>query len=307
MGQKKALVVFVAIVVVGGLLTLALYYWMNRRYKQKTEFFTQENLDSVAPKNRLSLRENFRYINRSPYLKNIMWIVLAYNIVINLVEVLWKYQVRELYPDPLEYNTYMNEVTAWIGGIATLTALFVCGNCIRFAGWTFTALLTPVILLATSILFFGAFFFKDQLPLALLGLVSFAGSPLGLIVFFGTLQNALSRAAKYTVFDATRELTFIPLSVESRLRGKAAIDGICTRLGKSMGSASYQVLLGFCGSIAASAPYVAVILFAAIGRWIVATVSLGKQFHAVEGGQAQEQAPASTPSSSAQEGVLAAN
>ena len=47
----------------------------------------------------------------------------------------------------------------------------------------------------------------------------------------------LSRGAKYSVFDATKEMSFVPLAPESKIKGKAAIDGVAVaRLGKSSGS-----------------------------------------------------------------------
>lgn len=88
---------------------------------------------------------------RSRYMICIAVIVIAYNLVINLVEVIWKHEMRELYPNPSDYNLYMSHITTIIGAIATLTALFVSGNSIRKCGWTFTALLTPVILAVTSV------------------------------------------------------------------------------------------------------------------------------------------------------------
>ena len=202
-------------------------------------------------------------------------IVVSYNIVINLVEILWKHEVCELYPDPQSFNLFMNHVTTWIGLLATVASLVVSGNVLRLFGWTATAMITPAILFITSIGFFAFFFLKGSPELAL----AFVGvSPLTVVVFFGTLQNCCSRAAKYTVFDATKEMVFIPLSQEEKIKGKAAVDGICNRLGKSGGSVIYQFLLVIFTTISACAPYVALILFSIILVWMVAVRSLGEQF-----------------------------
>lgn len=92
------------------------------------------------------------------------------------------------------------------------------------------------------------------------------------------MQNCLARASKYTFFDATKEMAFIPLSKESKLKGKAAIDGVGSRLGKSGGSVVHQGLLVIFGTVASSTSIVAGILFLVIGGWIIAVRSLGKQF-----------------------------
>ncbi len=268
----------ITMVVGAGGLALLLFAHLNRILKHHPEL--GPSTDSVASKKtkklKLSMRENIRYLLSSHYLLCLVAIVVSYNVVINLVEVLWKQEVKELYPNPLSYNLYMNEVTTWIGVLATFASLLVSGNSLRLFGWTATALITPAILLITSVGFFGFFFLKGSPELTL----AFAGiSPLTLVVFFGTLQNCCSRAAKYTVFDATKEMVFIPLSQEEKIKGKAAIDGICNRLGKSGGSVIYQFLLVIFSTISACAPYVAVILFSIIGMWIMAVRSLGKQFH----------------------------
>lgn len=221
------------------------------------------------------MRENVRYLLSSGYILWLVLIVVSYNVVINLVEVLWKHQVNELYPDPLLYNTFMNKVTTWTGVLATLGSLFVSGNSLRFFGWTRTAMITPAILLITSVGFFGFFFLKEVPSLALL---PFALSPLQLVVLFGTLQNCCSRAAKYTVFDATKEMVFIPLPQEEKVKGKAAVDGICNRLGKSGGALVYQFLLIVFSTLSASAPYVAVVLFSIIALWMVGVQRLGEHF-----------------------------
>jgi AAA family ATP:ADP antiporter len=267
----------ITMVVAAGALALLLFAYLNRILKSHPELGPYS--DSVASKKtkkiKLSMRENFRYLLSSRYMLCLVAIVVSYNVVINLVEVLWKHEVKELYPNPLSYNLFMNQVTTWIGILATVASLLVSGNSLRIYGWTATAMITPAILLITSVGFFGFFFLKGSPELAL----AFVGiSPLTLVVFFGTLQNCCSRAAKYTVFDATKEMVFIPLSQEEKIKGKAAIDGICNRLGKSGGSVIYQFLLIIFSTISACAPYVAVILFSIIGIWMMAVRSLGRQF-----------------------------
>ena len=83
-------------------------------------------------------------------------------------------------------------------------------------------------------------------------------------------------------------LAFVPLPAEKKLIGKAAIDGICSRLGKSGGSVVYQSLLLLFSTISASAPYVAVVLFSAIIIWVFSVRLLGKQFNHLTQNEAVE-------------------
>ena len=76
-------------------------------------------------------------------------------------------------------------------------------------------------------------------------------------------------------------LFFIPLSKECKLKGKAAIDGVGSRLGKSGGSIIHQTLLMFFGTVALSTPYVAIILLGTISVWLYAVRALGKRFNSL--------------------------
>lgn len=275
---EQSMMVMIIFVILAGIATMALFRWMNVSVLSDPLYYDEKDaLSDGEIKGKMSMRKTFSYLFKSDYLMSIAIIAVAYNLVINLVEVVWKHQVRELYPNPQDFSLYMNQVTTFIGVIATLTSVFVAGNSIRKFGWTFTAMLTPVILLLTSICFFGFFFFKTELtPFSL---AVFGASPLAMAVFFGSAQNIMSRAAKYTVFDSTLQMAFVPLDAESKTKGKAAIDGVGSRLGKSGGSVIHQTLLLTFTTISASAPYVAGFLIGSIVIWTGATYWLGKRFN----------------------------
>ena len=86
---------------------------------------------------------------------------------------------------------------------------------------------------------------------------------------------------KYSVFDSTKEMAFIPLPHDMKLRGKAAIDGVGSRMGKSGGSLIHTVFLMLLGSLSASSPYIAAMLTLVIGLWMYAVKALGIQFEAI--------------------------
>jgi len=63
-----------------------------------------------------------------------------------------------------------------------------------------------------------------------------------------------------------------------QLKGKAAIDVICNPLGKSGGALIQQVMIVAFGSLAASTPYLGVILLGIVVWWLRSAQSLDKQF-----------------------------
>jgi AAA family ATP:ADP antiporter len=256
---------------------MVIFRWLNVNVIRPAEQAEQKRTNQEPPvKAKMSLRQNFLYLARSKYLICIALIVIAYNIAMNLIEIVWKNQMKGLYPNPLDYNTYMGQVMTIMGIIATLAGLFTTSNVIRRFSWTSCALIPTVVIGASGAIFFAT---------VLLEIVDaswvypiFGVAPLTLSVTLGSLQNCLSRASKYTVFDATKEIAFIPLSNDAKLKGKAAIDGVGSRLGKSGGSIIHQGLLLIFSTVAASAPYVAIIFLGAIVIWGLAVTALGKQF-----------------------------
>lgn len=288
----QTLVLLTYAILGSGVAILLIYRYLTARVLNK-ETLTGDNVASnKAPKIHMSMRENFSYLAKSKYLLSLAVIVLAYNVVINLTEVIWKDQVKQLYPQPNDYNAYMSQITTMTGIISFFASLLISGQLIRRFGWTLTALTIPIILLVTSIGFFVCFFGSKSL----IGLVVALGSsPLMLVVFFGSAQNCLCRAAKFTLFDTTKEMAFIPLNAEGKLKGKAVIDGVGSRLGKSGGSLIHQILLLAFSTISASAHIVAGILFVVIGIWLWAVATLGKEFNALTSSKKAESPTALEP------------
>ncbi|MCB1107622.1 MAG: NTP/NDP exchange transporter [Chlamydiia bacterium] len=277
-GQSLGMVT--TIVVLTGLLSMGLFRWYNKRVIPSDPALQVKESPSYPEKKKvkMGLRKNFSYLAKSKYLLCIAILVIGFNIAINMVEIIWKDQIRFLHPSPNEFNAYMGKVLKFTGFLSTFIALFISGNVIRKMGWTFSALITPVALLITGLFFFGILFFKDN-PTLVTWSAALGFTPLALGILFGTIQNVFSRACKYTLFDATKEISFIPLSSESKLKGKAAIDGVGSRLGKSGGSIIHSVLLTIFGTVSLSTPFVGVFLLLIVLGWIVAVQSLGRQFN----------------------------
>lgn len=275
-----------SMVVVAGLMIIAVYYWMNRNVLTDPRFYDPSQVKTKKQKTKMSLKDSFLFLGRSKYILCIALLVIAYGISINLVEVTWKNQLKLQYPNPNDYSSFMGRFSAVTGAVTIFMMLFVGGNALR-RGWGFAAMITPVVLLITGTAFFSFVLFRDGMT----SLIAALGStPLYLAVIFGAAQNIMSKSAKYSLFDPTKEMAYIPLDQESKVKGKAAIDVVGARLGKSGGSFIQQALLVACGSIGAITPYVAVILFFIIAAWLYAVRSLNTQFVQLTAEKSEEKA-----------------
>jgi len=264
-------------VVLAGIAIVAVYWWINR-YILTNPLFYDPNQERAPKKKKakMSLGESFKFLFTSKYILCLAVLVIAYGISINLVEITWKSQVKEQFPNPNDYSTFMGWFSTATGFVTILMMLFVGGNLIRNKGWGFAALVTPVVLLITGVAFFSFVIFKHTDALA--GFIaSFGTSPLFLAVLFGAAQNIMSKSSKYSLFDPTKEMAYIPLDDESKVKGKAAVDVVGARLGKSGGSIIQMALL-LLGPLSVITPYIGLILMFIIAAWIVAAVSLNKQF-----------------------------
>jgi AAA family ATP:ADP antiporter len=257
--------------VVSGLCVMALHWWMTRYV------LSDERLQGPEPganryqqKTKLSLMQSLKMVMTSKRLLAIAVMVIGFGLTINLVEVSWKANLKLLYPSPNDYQAFMGNVVSSTGLISFILSLIVGGTMVRQLGWHVCAQITPIAIGVTGILFFLAYQFQGALgPFA-----QWMGvSPLFVVVILGAVQVVVSKVAKYTFFDMTKEMVFIPLDQESRVKGKAAVDMVGSRLGKS-GSSWIQValieMLG-AGSVLPLAPYLIPIFALMVVGWIGST------------------------------------
>lgn len=264
------------LVVASGFLIMGIYWWINKYLLTDARFYNPAEIKQAkAEKPKLSLTESFRYLLKSKYVGCLAVLVIGYGIAINLVEVTWKSQLKLQYPNPNDYSAFMGYFSTITGAVTILMMLFVGSNVLRRFGWKAGALFTPIVLLVTGVAFFAFVIFRDSLS----GFIGVMGTtPLMLAVMIGMIQNVMSKSSKYSLFDPTKEMAYIPLDQETKVKGKAAIDVVGARLGKSGGSLIQQVLMIGFGTLADITHFIAVILFLIIFGWIGAARSLGKQF-----------------------------
>ncbi|NGX51002.1 MAG: ADP,ATP carrier protein 1 [Chlamydiae bacterium] len=259
--------VLLSYVLVCGVLIIVLYWWINRYVLTDTRYFDPSIMKrSVNEKTKLSLGKSIKHILSSKYLLTIAVMVIGCALTINMVEVTWKAHLKELYPSAVMYQAFVAKLTFIVGVVALVTVLFLGGNFLRHFGWHFSAQITPIIVGVSGGLFFLLSYFKEYLgPFSSI----FGSTPLMVIVFLGAFQNIISKVVKYSFFDSTKEMAYIPLDQESKVKGKAAIDMVGSRFGKSSSSwlqISIMAVMGT-GSVLVITPYLIPIVIGVALYW----------------------------------------
>lgn len=275
-GWSISLRYLMGMIAVGGTAIVALYYYMQRKILTDPKVFTPRSKKKSKSKTSLGLGDSVKYLANSRYIRDLATVVIAYGMSINIVEVTWKSRLRAAYPDPNSYSAFMGNFSSCTG-LVTLGMMLLGRMIFRRFGWGVAAMITPIILGVTGVGFFCLTLFSEALSpyIAAIGT-----TPLIAAVLIGAAQNIMSKSSKYSLFDPAKEMAYIPLDDEQRSKGKAAVDVIGNPLGKSGGSFIQQILIFSLGSLGASTPYLAVILFVIIGMWLAAARSLDKQFSA---------------------------
>ncbi|WP_342267330.1 Npt1/Npt2 family nucleotide transporter [Candidatus Tisiphia endosymbiont of Empis tessellata] len=223
-------------VLVLGIIAVATFWMLNHKILAKDQV---EQLKFSVKKQSITLVESFKMIIASRYIRLIATLLICYGIAINLVEGPWKASAAKIYKTPTEFAAFVGNYLS-ITGIFTILFVILGSNIVRRLGWFTAAIITPIIVFVTGMLFFAV---SDFDGFAALIVVSFMLTDPSLIaITMGLINNVLSKSSKYTLFDSTKEMSYVPLDTELKTKGKAAADIIGTKLGKST-SAFLQSLI----------------------------------------------------------------
>ena len=274
------LVYYMSLVSISGVLIMAIYRWMNVSVLTDPKYYDAAEVGgkTKSKKPKLSVMDSIKYVLSSKYLAFIALLIIGYGISISLIELVWKSQLKEQFPAAADYSAMMGWIQG-LTGLATIILILLLKGIVQKIGWFVAAIVTPLLILITGMLFFGFVSYRDAMaPLA----AFFGFTPLWMAVVLGGLQQVLSKGTKYSLFDPTKEMTYIPLDQESKVKGKAAVDVIGGRLGKAGGG---YVSIGILGVTGATVPEIALILAGVvavvIALWIMAVKGLNTMYTAL--------------------------
>lgn len=289
LGVSMPLIPVMLITAISGVLIMLIYRWINANVLTDPKLYDPEASGSKKKKKaKLSLMESFKFIFSSKYIGFIAILVLSYGISINLVEGVWKAQIKKVYTTDADYTAYMFAFQTY-QGLAAIIFMLVGSNILRRVSWGTAASFTPIMILVTGFVFFGFIFFGEAEAGPSVALGVLASSPVQIAITVGMIQNVLSKATKYSLFDSTKEMAYIPLDEELKTKGKAAVDVVGGRLGKSGGGfiqSTTFMILPLISSIpsgkdefATAMPFFGVIFFVIVILWLFGVKALQKEYN----------------------------
>jgi AAA family ATP:ADP antiporter len=211
----------------------------------------------------LSVWESIRICLKSRYLLLLAWVTIADYIAYALAEVIFFDILKQQYPDPRDYCDFMGKLSLWNGVLTAVSALVITPYLLRRYRWKVASLVTPVCLLVME----GAFFFAFWHPTL--------STQIPLLVLIGSLLFCTVRAAKYTLFDTSKEISFLLLPPLEKMQGKLVIDGMCARIGRGSASFLSLTLIQLCGSVLATVPIAGGLAIFISASCVAATSRLG--------------------------------
>jgi AAA family ATP:ADP antiporter len=230
------------------------------------------NLKKGHFKAKISFKESLRYIVSSRPILLITSLLLCYNISINLIEGVWKKSVEVLFNSNANLiHHFMSNVNMYIAVLSMIFA-FIGVYMLQSCKWKTSALITPIVAIITGGMFFLFMILKETSFL-----LALQTSALAIAVCFGAINNIFFRATKYTLFDSTKEMVYIPLDDDLQIKGKAAAETVGVKFGKAGGSLIQQILLVLFPALTLLdlSPIISVIFLAIMLWWLYSTVVLG--------------------------------
>ncbi len=258
------------------ILIMCIFFYMQKYVLTDPQYLNATTKQTKENNHKLSLVGSFKVILSSKYLGHVVIIVLAYGIATNLVEGPWKAKVRALYPDTNAYACFMGNLSLYTG-LASMLFMIIGTNILTKFGWLVGALITPIVLCVTGVSFFIFVVFYNAASISMVGVVL---DPLLLAVVFGLIQNVLSKATKYSLFDPTKEMSYIPIDEELKTKGKAAVDIVGARVAKS-GAALIQsglFMIFPAATFVVISPYLMAIFVIVVLIWILNVKMLSKEY-----------------------------
>lgn len=255
-------------VIISSIISVFLVRFVCKNVMSDPRLYLKAKSDNTT-RTKLGLKESFRYIAQSKYLWLLLICSASFGLSVNLVEAVWKAKIKDLYSTVNAYAEFNGLYILWTG-VAIMVMTIIGNNIMRNHGWFVAAVITPVMMMVTGVIFFMLVVFDNEIFTWFNNAVVM--TPLAMAVSVGAIQNILAKGTKYSIWDTSREMLYIPLDNELRTKGKAAVDVVSSKIGKSSSGLIQSVLFVLLptATYTSISPFLMVIFVIVCALWIYA-------------------------------------
>lgn len=200
-------------------IVLLLYNYIIARY---TPLHTTDG-KAVSTGKKLSFRQTLKLLHNHQHIANIFVCTLLYYAVISAVQTVWLYTLSIHYTTPSLLSSYQSQTLLMVG-VSTLFFALIGKRLLNYLGWYLVLQILPFTMLVFSV---GMILGYAELLLTYRPLTT---------LYLSTGMYMLAKSMKYTFFDATKEMAYIPADDSVKFYGKLSADTLANSLGKVLGN-----------------------------------------------------------------------
>ena len=260
-------------VIAVGLTIMSIYWYINSKILTDPRFFDASQVKPKKKKEKVSSLEGIKILFTNSYLLLVGVLVMGYGVAINFAEVIMKALMKEAFDGPA-YASMQGNISIFTG-IFTLFVTLFGAYILRKCKWKTSAAITPLIFLILGGIFFALTLYRQHVASEIFGV-----SALLLATWVGVIQDALCKSVKYSLFDTTKSMAYLPLDEDTKTKGQAAVEVIGGRAGKAGASLIQQVMYGIVPAIMSHLGAIVAIFMATVVAWVYAVFGLSKKYEA---------------------------
>ena len=273
--------ILISMCILFALATMVIFYYINAvivpdpKYCDPQQFRLPSK--KMHAKGKINVFEGIKMLIAQPYIALMAVLVFTYGISDNLLETVWKSQLKLAFPDANNYAAMMG-IHSIIVGTSTILITILSTYLLRKFSWKLCAGITPIIMLMLGLVFFGLSLYSNT------GHLYFYGIPIDVAsAWTGLIVVALIRSTKYSLFDATKNMAYRPLDVDTKTKGQAAVEVISGRGGKAGSSVitgSLTNIFSVGSKISAHLYTIIPIFVITVIGWLYSILKLSPQYEA---------------------------
>ncbi len=225
---------------------------------------TRDHMKKKEPKHNLGVIESIKFIFSNSYIMLMFFISMSYSMIQVLAEPNWQFEKDQYSHSMFQDFVYLNSIITVIMGFCAVTLNKFGKKIFTKLQWLGTSLLAPILICISVSLFLIFKYIRDTFYLTDIYYFNL------FVLLLGILQFLIIKSIRFSIWDFSFEMLYIPLNSEKQSKGKAAISLISAKYGKVFSS---LIIYNFT-SIFTLLPIILILT----SLWILSIIKISKMY-----------------------------